>query len=882
MKMRMPRSVSLLLCVAGCLQLITFMAAQNTVATVDLSSSEITSSTDTGSQHFIAVHGRKSVVMGYPASGLEVWAYPLQIVSDYQVSFLPSDQTQPISGASLLQRVEYRPDEVIRTYVGDDFVVQERIFVPLDEPGAIFSYQAEGRRDISVQIQFHPSLNLMWPGALGGQSTQWNEKKSGYSISEPLHGFSAVIASPEATLHDPNGNRTIQPSGDNALKAMVLKPRVQTDGTRAASVFIGYNPPHTEPDDAIIQRLERQEAALRKTAVKHYNDLLANTLQIETPDSELNRALRWSIIALDQAWVCNESLGCGEIAGYGPSRAGRRPQYAWFFAGDGLVATDALVAAGEYARAREELAFITKYQDKSNGMIWHELSQSAALIDWKNKYPYMYVHVDITFDYLASFANYVRVSGDTEFLKANWNNIQMAYTYCESLIDSPTGLPSIPLGREGGNEQDRMRDDLGLSSSWVTASSSFAQMARIMGSPKADLAERAASTARASIARGNWDSTHNYWLAGHTISGQPIYDQRPSPSGILSQGVFSPQQTAEALDQLASPNFQTDWGTRSMSSLSLRFDPNSYAAGSVSALGSSVVANTFWQQDRPLTAWQIWSSLIPWSTLDARGHIHEVLAGDFYHPQIESVPEQTWSSAGFLHAAVNGLLGLNIESGKNHLSFSPHLPAQWNELSIGNVRAGESVLHLQIKRDSTGIEAKIESSGDTLSFTFNPEIPLGAAIEGATLISSSKDKTRLEVHSEAHEQDQHASVSFPVAKGITTCRIAYSGGVQVGVNSTHPQIGTSSSGVKVKTVHLDENILTVDTWVRSGGDQILTLSTVWKLASVEGGAITQSALGMYAIRVDAAKSQSADATNPYVPAKIIVKFDKAERPKINH
>ena len=49
----------------------------------------------------------------------------------------------------------------------------------------------------------------------------------------------------------------------------------------------------------------------------------------------------------------------------------------------------------------------------------------------------------------------------------------------------------------------------------------------------------------------------------------------------------------------------------------------------VSYGGSSIVANTFWQQHRPLTAWQIWSSLPGWSTLDAQGHIHEVLAGDF-------------------------------------------------------------------------------------------------------------------------------------------------------------------------------------------------------------------------------------------------------------
>ena len=71
--------------------------------------------------------------------------------------------------------------------------------------------------------------------------------------------------------------------------------------------------------------------------------LLGSTLRIETPDNAVNQQLAWAQIALDQAWVCNSVLGCGLVAGYGPSRDARRPQYAWFFAGDGLIAINALV-----------------------------------------------------------------------------------------------------------------------------------------------------------------------------------------------------------------------------------------------------------------------------------------------------------------------------------------------------------------------------------------------------------------------------------------------------------------------------------------------------------------------------------------------------------
>jgi glycogen debranching enzyme len=38
-----------------------------------------------------------------------------------------------------------------------------------------------------------------------------------------------------------------------------------------------------------------------------------------------------------------------------------------------MVAVSALLAAGQYERAREELEFILKFQDRKNGMIWHEL-----------------------------------------------------------------------------------------------------------------------------------------------------------------------------------------------------------------------------------------------------------------------------------------------------------------------------------------------------------------------------------------------------------------------------------------------------------------------------------------------------------------------------
>src|ERR1700760_754017 len=38
-------------------------------------------------QRFIAAHGEQAVAMGYAAQGLEFWAYPLQIISGYKLTF---------------------------------------------------------------------------------------------------------------------------------------------------------------------------------------------------------------------------------------------------------------------------------------------------------------------------------------------------------------------------------------------------------------------------------------------------------------------------------------------------------------------------------------------------------------------------------------------------------------------------------------------------------------------------------------------------------------------------------------------------------------------------------------------------------------------------
>lgn len=821
--------------------------------------SDLTLSTESvGPVRFVAVHGRQSAIFGYPNRGFEIWAWPFQILDGYHIGILSRGAATEVDGNLLLRRIEYRPDTVTRFYIGPDFVLRETLFVPLDLSGAIITYKMEGRGQVDVTVHFTPVLDLMWPASVGGQSTAWNDAVSGYVISDAIGGATATIHSPDIIFHDSTENSAIH-HGEGL--AFTIRPNA------SAHVFIALN--RTHDPAALVKQLAQDEAALERQAATHYVDLVKNALQIETPNEELNRALAWSEIALDQAWVCDPDLGCGSVAGYGPSRNARRPQYAWFFAGDGLIAMDGLVAAGAYERARAELEFILKYQDRKTGMIWHELSQSAGHIDWAGKYPYMFVHVDITFQFLSAVTRYVKTAGDIDFAKQHWSAIESAYRYCKSVVDPATSLPRIPPDKEGGNEQDRESDELSLSAAWVEASSAFAKLAEWTGhSEDAAQANRTIEPARKSIAARYWDSRRQFWIDGHTIAGNEKFDEGSQPSGLISEHVFSPQQNGALLDKIASSKFQTDWGSRGISSSSAAFNPDSYAKGSVFALSTAGTAETFWVEHRPVTALPIWTSIVPWTRLDALGHIHEVLAGDTYRQQTESVPEQTWSSAGFISAAANGLLGLHSDSVSNQIAFSPHLPPEWREITVRNVRMQHDALDLHMQRSDDSVDLTVTNRARPVSFVFGPQIPLGARLVGAQC-----DNHRLRASLERNSQDEHARLAFRAAQGTAHCSIRFRGGVEVIPPQVTPRLGDRSTGIKITSIELRDHSLIIEADVNVARPSVV-IQTAWKTASVDGGTIRQIGGNLY--RVDFGTDEKARDSSGYTHCRAVIRFENAD------
>ncbi len=499
-------------------------------------------------------------------------------------------------------------------------------------------------------------------------------------------------------------------------------------------------------------------------------------------------------------------------------------------------------------------------------MIWHELSQSADPADWATRYPYMFVHVDISFHYLTTVERYVSASGDTQFLQQHWPGIEAAYRYCRSLLNAGDGLPRIPSTKEGGDEQDKMTDDPGLAASWVAASAAFARLARLEGhAPEAEEAARLSEKARSSAAHRYWDVARNSWIDGYNVAGRAISRQGDDGVALVAARILDQRRSNALLDQLATSDFETDWGTRGVAASSPEFDPASYSKGSVSPVGTARVASEFWSNHRPFTAFPIWRGLIPWGTLDSMGHIHELLAGDFYHQQVESVPEQTWSSAALLSSAVQGLLGLEREAQSNRLVFSPHLPANWGNISVRNVKISGGNIEMTVTRVRNGLELEMENSGGPVDLLWAPAIPLGAHLSGAEL-----DGKPINVRLEEHAQDTHATLKFTVLPGKSHCLIRYEGGVSLSVPAASPLLGEASKQIKITSVAYHAASLVLDADVSPDApNSTIELRTDEKILKVRGAKLTLASAGIYDLLVDL-PGNSAPAAGDYRHTEIVV------------
>ncbi|MBZ5562152.1 MAG: hypothetical protein LAP13_06995 [Acidobacteriia bacterium] len=787
-------------------------------------------------RRFLAAHGRRGMIVGYAAESLEGWVYPFRIFHNYQVSFRPEGASAALPGSALVRDVVVNPESLTRVYSGQNFTVKETLFVPLDLAGFVILYQVESPSPLHIRLSFEPDLDLMWPGGIGGQNYSWDASHHAFLLQESSGKYSALVGSPVAGNHSAPDDYSRPWIADRTL-SLELNVPVSSGDSRAYPLVVSAGIPGHYDSDKTYEMLIQKTPELYKEAVEHYRKLTEGGVNIETPDRDVNLAYQWARITLDQAYVCNPFLGCGLVAGYGPSRDTRRPQYAWFFGGDALNNSFALEAAGDHALARDALRFIQQYQNKETGEILHELSQSAGIIDWFKDYPCAYRHTDASAMYLIAFANLYRASGDGDFVRSSWDSLRAAYNYLLSRVDPQDGLVTIPPGGWGGDEGagQQVVKDIYLEAAWAAGADSLAELATVMGDAQLARDAQARSVkARASIDTKLWDPARNFFNYGFNGRGELLTQELGQPNWGIWLGVFDSTKAERALDQMARARWETDWGLRSIPKGDPLYIGDSYGHGSVWPLGTGVQSLAFYRYHRPLDAYPLWESLVRESFVNSLGHVPEVLSGDFYRELDVSVPEQIWSSGMVITPLLRGLLGLDPDAPKARLTFAPHLPPTWPTVSIRDLKVGASALNLEVAQSESQMTLEAENSGPPVEITFSPEIPLGSAGDRGQELRASQDGKPLPVTVVIHGGDVHARVRL-TAEAKTEVVIRFQPGVRPWVPQHVLHIGSVSHGLRILNSSLAGRTYRAEVEGVPGACSFFVLFSPWRVRQVTGG-----------------------------------------------
>ena len=251
---------------------------------------------------------------------------------------------------------------------------------------------------------------------------------------------------------------------------------------------------------------------------------------------------------------------------------------------------------------------------------------------------------------------------------------------------------------------------------------------------------------------------------------------------------------------------------------------------------------------------------MPWSSLDSPGHMHEALAGDYHHEERESVPEQTWSSAAFFTAAVNGLLGLEVDGVSHRLTFAPHLPPSWN-LRLRSAEPAEwatSEISIAMAQSANEVRLDIENGGAPVDVIFDPEIPFGATVGSAQLASG-----RVAATLERHPQDTHVKVELHLPHGSSFVTIHYTGGIALTLPPPELMIGEPSRAMKITGVNLSGNIYTLNFDYLPSAASSFDLRTPWIVKGSEGATFKALSPGIYRVTVSPPRGQSAEESHLY-------------------
>jgi glycogen debranching enzyme len=816
---------------------------------------------------FLCAVGTRAGLLGNEAGRMEAWVYPLKILRDFHLQFRVAGKTLPAE--ALARTLITRPESSTIVYAGDTFSARETVFVPVREPGAVILLEVETESPLEIEAVFRRDFQLEWPAGLGATFENWDANLHAFVLGEETRKFAAIVGSPSGTIGQEEFQTNYAESRDNSFRLGATAKGKETKVIVIAGSMQGRADAETS-----YRRLATGYSELLRQSGEYYRNYLAQTVSVKLPDSQIQQAYDWSRISVAQGMVTNPFLGTGLVAGYRTSGVSQRPGFAWYFGRDSFWTSLALNAEGDFADTKMALEFVSKFQ-REDGKIPHEISQGASFVNWFKDYPYPYSSADATPLYIIAANDYVRASGDAAFAKEKWDSLWKAYQFLKSTYDAK-GLPQnqgVGHGWVEGGPLLPVKTEFYQSGLGAEALEALANLARMAGHE--DLAgglEKEFEKQRALVNDSFWIGDKKRFAFALDRNDKQVDEPTVLTTVPMWFGLPEDARAISTIQQLADADQQTDWGMRIISNHSPVYSGGGYHFGSVWPLftGWAAVAEYRYHQEFPAYENLRANALL---ALDGSlGHVTEVISGDYYQPLSTSSPHQIWSAAMVVSPLLRGMFGLEKDAAKKSLKFVPHVPADWTEFQIDDVRVGDSVLNLSYHKTLGEIMLEVARTGGECELDFEPPL------------ANSAWNIRLEVNGRRQSFDQwisaahfHMKIKTALKEGENVIRIRVADDFGLSYVSRLPELGSESSGLRILSEEMGDMTAPMELEIsgRSGMTYDLAVWNPGLIESVDGAELVKDTDGLTKLQVHFAGNTAGE----YAHEKIVIHLRPQKLPR---
>ncbi|HEX5236586.1 MAG TPA: hypothetical protein VFW25_14800 [Silvibacterium sp.] len=661
------------------------------------------------------VAGTRGVILGQQEGTFEAWILPIKVLSHFRITAEVEGYPVPIDVNSHAAEIQVFPDHTVITYSHIAFTVRQIMFAPdtaEEGTGAVALFQVDSTRPVELTFSFTPEMKPMWPQAdQGVPSEEWVKRGTSgfYVMHTDFPGLAGAVTMPGA---EPGILAPYQEKPKFYPLQLKLHYDPKRDGSRYFPLLMAVGRDVEAATNATLEaKLKRLNAALPGTYAAHAAEYarMGNELtSIRTPDRKFDDDFAWAEMAIEQLKAKAQPSGeTGLVAGYFSSGDSTRPGFGWFFGRDSLYTLYAVNSFGDFALNREELEFLMQRQ-RADGKIMHEYSQTAAFVNWKSL-PYMYAAADSTPLFVTAMLDYVRSSGDVDFLRKHRGEVEKAWhfetthdTDGDGIYDNSQGTGWVESWPPGMPHQE-----IYLALLDQQASAAMAKLAGLWGdtTTAASAAERA-TTLRQKIEAEYYESSSKDYAFSRNTDGSVDRTTTVFPSIAWWNGRDGLAHPEASFRRWASHDFSTDWGLRDLAESDTFYDPISYHQGSVWPLFTGWAAMAEYRTGHTLSGYAHLMQNADQTTTQDLGSVTELLSGAYFEPFGRSTSHQLWSSAMVITPAMRGLFGIEVDAGSNTIRLDPHLPADWNEAEVDRLHVGSAVCSLKYEREGQSLDVR--------------------------------------------------------------------------------------------------------------------------------------------------------------------------------